>query len=87
MRALITPLLFVIATLVGCGEKEIVQTVDWYKSQDTERKAMIIKCKANPGELALAPNCVNAKQADNEKALSRRGWLTPNTADFGKSKD
>lgn len=87
MRALITPLLFVIATLVGCSEKEIVQTVDWYKSQDTERKAMIIKCKANPGELALAPNCVNAKQADNEKALSRRGWLTPNTADFGKSKD
>ena len=87
MRDLITPLLFIIATLVGYGDKEIVQTVPWYKSQNTERKAMIIKCKANPGELALAPNCVNAKQADNEKALARRGWLTPNTADFGKSKD
>lgn len=87
MRALTTLLLFVTAALVGCSEKETVKTVDWYKSQDAERKAMIIKCKANPGELALTPNCVNAKQADNEKALSRRGWLTPNTADFGKSKD
>lgn len=87
MRALITPLLFVTATLVGCSEKEVVQTVDWYKSQHTERKAMIIKCKANPGELALAPNCVNAKQANNEKALSRRGWLTPDAANLGKGKD
>ncbi|AEC20743.1 hypothetical protein PT7_2203 [Pusillimonas sp. T7-7] len=48
---------------------------------------MIIKCKANPGELALAPNCVNAKQANNEKALSRRGWLTPDAANPGKGKD
>jgi hypothetical protein len=86
MKSLIASVLFTTAALVGCSEKEIVQTVDWYKTQDADRKAMVAKCKANPGELILTPNCVNAKQADNEKALSRRGWLKPDAVDLGKDK-
>jgi hypothetical protein len=87
MRYLIASVLLATLALIGCSEKEIVQTVDWYKAQDTDRKAMIAKCKANPGELSLTPNCVNAKQADNEKSLSRRGWLKPDAVDLGKDKD
>lgn len=61
--------------LAGCGENTPVQAVDWYKAHDVERKEMIVKCKDNPGELAASPNCINAQQAQNEKDLSRRGYL------------
>ena len=43
--------LVVAAVLAGCGENTPVQTVDWYKAHDTERKEMIAKCKSNPGEV------------------------------------
>ena len=62
-------------TIAGCGENTPVQTVDWYKTHDIERKEMIVKCNANPGELAASPNCINAQEAQNEKELSRRGFL------------
>jgi len=87
MRALVSPFLLVVTAIAGCGEKESVRTVEWYRSQDTERKAVIARCENNPGERALMPNCINAKQADNEKALSRRGWLAPDAANVGKDKD
>ena len=53
-------ILFVVAValLAGCDEKETAQTVDWYKTQEAERLAMIKKCDANPGELALSPKQV-----------------------------
>ncbi|MDP4573448.1 EexN family lipoprotein [Pseudomonas sp. LPH60] len=70
--------LVVIATaLSGCGDSAPVQTVDWYKGHEVERKEMIAKCDDNPGQTAMGANCTNAKQADNEKANARRGWLTP----------
>lgn len=76
----ITYLLFFSAVvLVGCGEKTPVQTVDWYKTHDVERLAMIEKCAANPGELAASPNCINAKTAANHLTVDKRGYkkLTP----------
>ncbi|EGB7423300.1 EexN family lipoprotein [Escherichia coli] len=79
--------LIVAAVLAGCGENTPVQTVDWYKAHDTERKAMIAKCKANPGELAASPNCINAQQAQNEKDLSRRGFLKLPPVDAGKKEE
>ncbi|MFM2281206.1 MAG: hypothetical protein RLZZ444_3437 [Pseudomonadota bacterium] len=79
--------LVVTAVLAGCGENTPVQTVDWYKAHDTERKAMIAKCKANPGELAASPNCINAQQAQNEKDLSRRGFLKLPPVDAGKKEE
>lgn len=79
--------LVVAAVLAGCGENTPVQTVDWYKAHDTERKAMIAKCKTNPGELAASPNCINAQQAQNEKDLSRRGFLKLPPVDAGKKEE
>jgi hypothetical protein len=77
-------LLVLVATLAGCSENTPVQTVDWYKEHSTERKEMLAKCKANPGQLGESANCVNAQQADNQNANARRGWTTPNAVDFGK---
>ena len=75
------------AALAGCKEdkpQEVVQTVEWFKAHDTERKEMIAKCKNNPGELAASPNCINAQQAQNEKDLSRRGYLKLSPVDLNK---
>lgn len=71
----LTLVLVVAAVLSGCDENTPVQTVDWYKAHDTERAEMIAKCKSSPGELAASPNCINAQKAQNEKDLSRRGYL------------
>jgi len=66
--------------LTGCNEDkkaeaepEVVQTVDWYKEHATERRAMLDKCKNNPGELAATPNCVNASRADSSSTWAARG--------------
>ena len=66
--------LVVAAVLTGCGENTPVQTVDWYKTHEAERTAMITKCKANPGELAASPNCINATTAANHLAVDKRGY-------------
>ena len=80
-------LLTLLSILAGCGENTPVQTVDWYKEHDAERKEMLTKCNADPGRLRESANCVNAQQADNQKANARRGWVTPNAVDFGKKGD
>lgn len=67
----------VAAVLAGCSESELVQTVDWYKEHKAERLAMLEKCRDNPGEKQLAPNCVNAKHADKEVSNARRGYVLP----------
>lgn len=71
--------LIIAAILAGCGEKTPVQTVDWYKTHDAERLAMIKECSTNPGELAASPNCINAKTAANHLTVDKRGYqkLTP----------
>ncbi len=71
----LSALLFLAAvTLVGCGDKDPVQTVDWYKENTPERLAMLEKCKANPGELATSANCINATTAANHIAVDKRGY-------------
>lgn len=69
----------VAAALAGCGEKETVQSVDWYKENATERKTMIAECNSNPGERDSSPNCVNAQQAEDQSGNARRGWVQPNS--------
>ena len=84
----LSALLFLAAVaLGGCNEKDPVQTVDWYKTNAPARAAMLTKCKANPGELAASPNCINAQQAQNEKDLSRRGFLKLPPVDAGKKEE
>jgi predicted small lipoprotein YifL len=77
MKSLLTTpavLMIVTATLSGCGKQEPVQTVDWYKANAPERLKVLERCKANPGELALTPNCVNAKTAANALVLENREY-------------
>lgn len=76
--------LAIVAILSGCGESTPVQTVEWYKEHDAERRDMLTKCKNNPGELENSPNCINAQQAENEKAASRRGLSPLAPIDFSK---
>lgn len=77
-----------LSVLSGCKEEkavETVQTVEWYKAHKTERADMLAKCKANPGELAATPNCVNASRADSSTTWNAKGGgiapLKPLTAD------
>lgn len=74
MKKLYGIFLLAAITLAGCNEKEIVQSVDWYKENSLERTAMIEKCKANPGKLTNSPNCVNATTAANHITLDKRGY-------------
>ena len=67
-------LMIVIAALSACGRNEPVHTVDWYKANTPERLKVLEKCKANPGELSLTPNCVNAKTAANALVLENREY-------------
>lgn len=69
--------LVITAALVGCKQEqaEIVQSVDWYKENTTERVERLAKCRANPGELADTPNCINAEQADSLADAAKRGGL------------
>lgn len=61
--------------LAGCKDDDPVQTVDWYKANTPERAAMLAKCKANPGELAASPNCINASRAETSVDGAKRGGL------------
>jgi hypothetical protein len=56
-----------IFALSACSEP--VQTAEWYKEHQAERKAMMEKCANNPGELRGTPNCINAQQAARMEAL------------------
>lgn len=77
-----------LSILAGCKKDEVpevVQTVDWYKAHKVERAEVLTKCKANPGELAATPNCVNASRADSSTTWSAKGGgispVKPLTAD------
>lgn len=74
MKKLSIALTVAAVALAGCGEKTIIQTVDWYKTHEAERTAMIAKCKDNPSELAALTNCINATTAANHLTVDKRGY-------------
>lgn len=76
--------LFVLVAVLasGCSERSPIQTADWYLENDAERRAMVAKCDASPGELSASPNCINAKQATNKKENARRGYVVPKPIDL-----
>lgn len=85
MKSLLTTpvtLMIVTAILSGCGKQEPVQTVDWYKANSPERLKVLERCNANPGELALTPNCVNAKTAANALVLEKREYKQREPTNF-----
>ena len=65
MNKMIMGLMVSALWFAGCDttSEAAVQTVDWYKDHPTERDAQLKKCRANPRELALTKNCINAKRA------------------------
>lgn len=76
MKKLSTLLLLAAVALAGCNETDPVQTVDWYKTNASERATMLAKCKANPGELAASPNCINANRAETAVDGAKRAAST-----------
>lgn len=75
--------------IAGCNEEkpsETVQTVDWYKANVEEMKTQLAKCDSNPGQLALTPNCVNARKASEDSVWeSRKGIVPPKPPTFNRS--
>lgn len=78
-------LILIITVVAGCESNTPPQTVEWYKEHKAERQSMLSKCKASPGENSLLPDCVNARQAENEIKNARRGWIKPEPIDFSKN--
>lgn len=68
----VTVVLGEVLGLTGCTKEALdpVQTVEWYKTHDTERMAMLQKCHNNPGQLTSTPNCVNAQAAESSLVLT-----------------
>lgn len=60
--------------LAGCDNGQPTRTVEEFKADKQQRLSMLATCKNNPGEKGLSPNCINAQQAENEIANSRRGY-------------
>lgn len=78
--------LVIAAILAGCGENTPVQTADWYKAHDKERREMLAKCKSSPGELSASPNCVNARSAQSQIDLGSSGGINVTAPTFKKGK-
>lgn len=70
-KSLISALMFSVTVLAGCGESEVTQTVDYYKTHDIERKAMLENCRNEMGAKAAASdNCINATKANTALEVS-----------------
>ncbi len=70
-KSLISTLMFSVAILAGCSESEATQTVDYYKTHDIERKAMLEKCRNKMGaKAATSDNCINATKANTALEVS-----------------
>ena len=76
-----------LSMLAGCKDK--IQTVDWYKIHEKERKEMLAKCnerlkecKTNPVKILTDPHCLNAQEAEMKVPLGKpfddeKGKLKP----------
>jgi len=69
--------LMMVVLLCGCGPKP----VEFYKTHDAERKAVLDKWASNPGKFSTDKDCINALAADAE--LARKKFIE-NMAKPGK---
>lgn len=72
MKKLIIPLLMVL-TLSACKD-EPTNDVQYYLDNPSERAEKLAECKNNPGEKAIAANCLNAGEAQR-KAMFQGGGM------------
>ena len=71
--------LLLVTFVFGCSKSP--QTVEFYKTHDVERKAILDKWASNPSKFANDKDCINALAADAE--LASRGFYK-NMAKPGK---
>ena len=71
--ALVVAALFGLVGYKRLSAEELVRGVDWYKANKTERAAVLVECRNNPGELSKTPNCVNASRADSSATWAATG--------------
>lgn len=68
-----------LALVAGCtrAPQEAVRTVEYYRAHDTEREAILAECADDPGTLARAPNCINAREAARREGIGSLRDLPP----------
>ena len=71
MKKILVPLLMVSA-LSACKD-EPTHDVQYYLDNPKERAEKIAECKNNPGEKALAANCLNAGEAQRKAMFQGDG--------------
>lgn len=75
MRALLLVVAgLAVATLTGCHG---THSVEWFKTHNAERIAMLKRCADDPGELQYTPNCVNANKAASDLMLNPKNQQVP----------
>ncbi len=57
--------------LGGCYDNEKTHSVDWYKSHQSAREAMLKKCAAKSKKLSKTDNCENSVAATVQISLAR----------------
>ncbi|CCJ51899.1 EexN family lipoprotein [Bordetella parapertussis] len=70
MMKRLTVILLMASALSACKDSEPTHDVQYYLDHPKERAEKLAECENNPGEKAIATNCINAAQADL-KAKSR----------------
>ncbi len=75
MNAIATHLgLCVVAVaLSACNSAEPTRSVEWFIEHRQELKTTLTECEGNPGELAVAANCINAKKAQGKITWGAHG--------------
>ena len=64
------------ALLVAC-KKEPTNDVNFYLAHAEDRKAKLVECANNPGDSAIAANCVNAKEAEHKSLFNSKNTGMP----------
>ncbi len=61
------------AVLSACSDGEPTRDVQYYLEHADERTAKLAECRNNPGEKALATNCINANEAARQAMFQGDG--------------
>lgn len=69
-------LIMACALLVAC-KKEPTNDVSYYLKNPTQRMDKLAECANNPGETAIAANCVNAKEAQHQSLFDSKNTGMP----------
>ena len=69
-------LIMACALLVAC-KKEATNDVSYYLDHADARKEKLVECANNPGDSAIAANCINAKEAQHKSLFDSKNTGMP----------